>query len=414
MGGGARPPRPGTLLPRAVPAYTGGAMPTPSTPEEFLAECRALQGALRPHPTLARLRRTPGWPDLAARLAWVLSEVRRFSPAPAAAPPAPGGGPLRAVHWNIEKANRGPAVQAALCTHPRLRGADVVLLNEVDLGMARSGNRDVAAALAGALGLHAAWAPMFLETTAGRDDDPRLAAGIENREGLLGLAVLARWPLGEVRIVELPSPQRVQFDVERMYGRHVGLAVEVLRPGAPFVAVSTHLEVHRTRAHRTVEMRTLLEALRGERRPVALAGDLNAHTLDRGGLRNATRAALALLLAPEESLERRFRRPYEGPAREGLFEELGAAGFEWEPFNDPAPTLALRLDRVPEVRGLARLGGPLLRPALARMERRARLKLDWFAGRGWAGGRGGTVEELGGPAGASDHAPIVAELAPHR
>jgi endonuclease/exonuclease/phosphatase family metal-dependent hydrolase len=44
------------------------------------------------------------------------------------------------------------------------------------------------------------------------------------------------------------------------------------------------------------------------------------------------------------------------------------------------------------------------------IERRAALRLDWVAGRGWTGGSGRTVLELGGPGLASDHAPIVSEL----
>jgi hypothetical protein len=49
---------------------------------------------------------------------------------------------------------------------------------------------------------------------------------------------------------------------------------------------------------------------------------------------------------------------------------------------------------------------------LAHAERRARLRLDWFAGRGWHGGHGSTVPGLDGPGLASDHAPLVAEFRP--
>ena len=103
--------------------------------------------------------------------------------------------------------------------------------------MARSGNRDVAADLARALGRHGVSAPLFLEHTSGRHDDVRMAASRENQEALFGVAMLSRWPIAEARIVELPSPERIQFDVERMTGRHVALVATIERPGAPFVAV---------------------------------------------------------------------------------------------------------------------------------------------------------------------------------
>ncbi|HEY2954863.1 MAG TPA: endonuclease/exonuclease/phosphatase family protein [Candidatus Eisenbacteria bacterium] len=375
----------------------------------LIAESRALKRALDTFPTLAALRASSDWPALDARLERVLSMVRCASPRGAPRPPRDPAR-LKAVHWNIEHGNRYPEVESALATHPDLREADLVLLNEVDLGMARSGNRDVAADLGEALGLYSAWTPLFLECTSGRDEDPGRAAGRQNEEALFGLALLSRYPLGAVRAIELSRSTALQFDVERMYGRYVALIAEIERPGAPFVAVSTHLEVHRTRARRAQQMRVLLGALDGEQRPVALGGDFNSHTFDRGLRLSPLAGAAVLLLLPGGALAERLVRPDRGPAREPLFDHLRGAGFEWERFCDGAPTLQLRFERLGEVRALP----PPLRSAgrrvLAWAERRARLRLDWFAGRGWHGGRGFTVRGLDGPGQASDHAPLAAEF----
>lgn len=376
----------------------------------LLAECRALQAAVAAHPTLAALESAPDWPQLEARLATLLGTVHRTDPG---RPVAPAADPsrVRLVQWNIEHGNWYPQVESALLAHPELAGADVITLDEIDLGCARAGNRDVAADLARALGMHAAWAPLFLETTVGRDDDPRMAAGRTNEEGLFGIAVLSRWPLGEARIVELPSPRRLQFELERMIGRHGALIVEVLRPGAPFVAVAAHLEVHRTRAHRADQMRAIVDALASERRPVAIAGDFNTHTFDRGLWHSALHGASALLLYPGALLRRRLLHPDEGFAHEPLFDELRRGGFAWAPYVDFAPTLQLRFDRLEE---LQMLPGPLHALAdrvLGWAVRRGALRLDWICGRGWRGGSGRTVHGLDGRDLAADHAPIVADLA---
>jgi len=373
------------------------------------AESRALKRALDAYPTLEALRDSSAWPSLRTRLERWLSTVRRQA---APAPPAPAADPerLQVVHWNIEHGNEYERIAAALLAHPELRQADLVTLNEVDLGMARSGNRDVARDLGAALGLHGAWAPLFLETTSGRDDDPRTAAGRENEEALFGLALLSRFPIGEVRNVELPSPEALQFDLERMFGRHIGLIAVIERPGAPFVAVATHLEVHRTRAHRAAQIRTLLEALRGETGPVVLAGDFNSHTFDRGLWHTSLSGALALALSPDRALERRLTHPDRGGLREPLFDELERAGFGWERLNDYAPTLQLRFARLDEVRKLPAPLRRTTRRVLEWAERRGRLRLDWIAGRGWRGGSGNTVRGLDGPGAASDHAPLVAWL----
>jgi len=393
-------PAPGTSHPPRDPAR--------------VAETRAVLAELARFPTIAARRAAPDAAALDARLAALLDVVRLHVPA---APPAPPADPavLHVAHWNIEHGNWFDQVQAGLCTHAALAGADVVLLNEVDLGCARAANRDVTAALADALGLHAAFTPMFVESTLGRDDDVRCAAGRENEESLVGLAVLSRWPFGAVRLVPLPGPEAIQFDVERMAGRFVGLVCEVLHPVRPFVAVSVHLEVHRARAHRETQMRQLLAALSGETRPVVLAGDFNSHTFDRGLWHSTWSGALPLVTWPAAPLRARLTRPDRGPNREGVFDALDSAGFAWAPFTDFEPTLDVRFERLDELRTLPAPLQALVRRGLGWLERRARLRLDWIAARGFAADsrahRGETARGLDGPGRASDHAPIAARIA---
>ena len=375
----------------------------------LVAESHALARAIERYRTLDALHAAPEWPELSARLARVLGALRCYRPA-APPPPAKPDAPLKVVQWNIEHGNWYEQVETALLKHPQLAGADVLMFNEIDLGMARAGNRDVAGDLAQALGFYGVWTPLFLETTVGRDDDPRMAAGGTNQESLFGLAILSRWPFGEVRVVPLPSPLELQFDLERMYGRHVALIAEVQRPGAPFLAVSAHLEVHRTRAHRDAQVKEIVEALRDEKRPIVFAGDWNTHTFDRGLWHTPFTGGASLLTWPTRALRSRLLRPDRGRLREPLFDRLRAHGFEWERWVDYEPTLELRLDRLDEVNALPQwLRVAAARP-LAWAERRGRLRLDWFAGRGWRGGRGRTVHGLDGPGRASDHAPIVAEF----
>jgi len=375
----------------------------------YLAECRSLVEAVRPFSSLKEMLASPRWVELCPRFEALLRVVRRWSP-PVEPAPARAADRVAIVQWNIEHGNWYGQVETALSAHPELAGADVIALEEVDLGCARAGNRDVAFDLAAALGMHAAWAPLFLETTLGRDDDVRMAAGRGNEEGLFGIALLSRWPLGEARLIELPSPRTMQFDVERMVGRHAALAVEVRHPSRPFVAIAAHLEVHRTRGHRAAQVRVIASAMAREKRPVMLAGDFNTHSFDRGLWHTPLQGAVALLVMPGGALRERLRRPDRGHAHEPLFDVLREAGFEWEPFADFAPTLHLREERLEE---LHLLPAPVRVPARSLLNwavHRGALRLDWICGRGWSGGSGHTVHGLDGHGLASDHAPIVAEL----
>ncbi len=386
----------------------------PSRSAERLAETRALQTAFARFPTIEALRASAEGPRLAERAAALLDVVHLHAPAT----PPPGAAEaatLRVVHWNIEHGNWYEQVETALREHAVLSTADVVMLNEVDLGCARAGNRDVTADLADALGFHAAFTPMFIESTLGRDDDEACAAGLANEESLVGVSVLSRWPIGDVRLVPLPGPEAIQFDLERMVGRFVALVCEVLHPEAPFLAVSVHLEVHRARVHREQQMGALMAALEVEQRPIVLAGDFNSHTFDRGLWNSTWSSAVPLLTWSDRALGERFTRPDRGPHREGVFDALASAGFSWSEFSDHAPTLDVRFNRLDEVK---QLPGPLqrlTRSGLDWLERRARLRLDWIAARSFVAAgpapSGATALGLDGPGRASDHAPIAASLA---
>ncbi len=378
----------------------------------LVSEARALRAAFADFPTLAALHAAPRWPEWAARLEALLATTRRHDAGTDS--PTPSDDTIHVAHWNVEHGNRFEAIAEALTTHPRLAAADVLTLNEVDLGMARSGNRDVAGELARQRGLHAVWAPLFLEGTRGRDDDALTAVADDNHESLFGLAVLSRWPLGPARVQPLPGPARELFDRERMLGRFVALHVEVQHPVTPFVVATAHLEVHRTRAHRAQQMREVLATLAPESRPIVLTGDWNTHTFDRGTPGAVLAASSALLAWPGPALEQRFTRPDRGPHAEPLFAELARAGFAWEPHHDAAPTLQMRFSRLGEVHAMPAPLRAFVSRGLRRAERRARLRLDWIATRGFTAVAPGpcTVTGLDGPGRASDHAPILTALRP--
>jgi len=96
---------------------------------------------------------------------------------------------VRVVQWNREKGIRLDEVLRQLETDEVLRWADVLLLNEADHGMIRSGNRHIAQCLAQALGMNMAFGTSCLELTQGVGAELALAG--ENRESLQGNAVLA-------------------------------------------------------------------------------------------------------------------------------------------------------------------------------------------------------------------------------
>lgn len=119
---------------------------------------------------------------------------------------------LRIVSFNIEFARRIDGAIALLASDPALRGADVMLLQEMDA----AGTQRVASAL----GMWYVYYPAIFHRRTGRD---------------FGNAVLSRWPIVDDAKLMLPHPSR--------YARtHRSATAATLRVGALRVRVySTHL-----------------------------------------------------------------------------------------------------------------------------------------------------------------------------
>ncbi len=383
-----------------------------------------VRARLRQHATLRELRADPFWErEGTGVLAW-LSALHAGAPgegrgprasACRAAPPA-AHSVLRVVHWNIFKGIALEAILAALRDDPELRDPDVLLLNEVDVGMARSGNRHIAAELGAQLGMHWAFAPSYLELTKGPGAEA-LVPG-ENEVGLHGVAVLTRQMPLALAAVDLPECfDMYAFEEKRLGGRRLLLAV---LPGNLMVG-SLHLEVRGRPTCRAHQMKTALEGITAlERREeglgrrvarVLLGGDLNTHTFTRGSLACAARGLARILSHSRGGLVAQLMEPWRG-GREPLFRELQAAGFAWESLNDRRPTASEILGRVEELERLPSWARALLVAGLG--PRRLPLRLDWFCGRGiTAPAKGcavGTVGELPRERTPSDHLPLVIEI----
>lgn len=169
--------------------------------------------------------------------------------------------PLKIAAWNV---NRGywPKDQAAL-----LQDCDVWLLNEVDNGMARTGNRDVAAEMAD--GRHHIFATEFVELGLGNDAERRRFKGLKNDAAQHGNAVVSRYPIGRWDCLHFDTSNRwMGSDQPRIGGR---MALGALIEGIWFFAC--HLENRTTPYGRAEQMRRLCEML--PEGPVVLGGDFN-------------------------------------------------------------------------------------------------------------------------------------------
>lgn len=181
--------------------------------------------------------------------------------------------------WNVERC-LFPADTAA-----RLGAVapDVVLLSEVDHGMARTAQRHTTAEIAEALGMVYAFGVEFHELDLGGATERAYCLDDFNALGWHGNAILSSVPFEAVTLIRLDdhghwfsADSGADPDQPRLGGR---MAIAAIVPTAqgPICVVSTHLESNAGPAHRHAQFEILLTAVEAfaPGLPVLIGGDLN-------------------------------------------------------------------------------------------------------------------------------------------
>lgn len=255
---------------------------------------------------------------------------------------------LRVAEWNVERGLEYDALEAVfsdsakfeamidaekfpegsekraeiLREAEKLRRADVIILNEVDLGIKRTDYRNIAADLAAKLKMNYAFGVQFVELSpvhfsqnpkAETDAEKQLSEAIKvdpaRYKGLHGIAVLSRFPLENVRLVPFVNQPYDWYKGEkngasllekgkrklseaifleqtlrevRRGGRTTLLAeiADAKFPGGRVTIAATHLENRTKSKNRVNQLKELLGTIKNINHPVVLAGDMNTSSAD--------------------------------------------------------------------------------------------------------------------------------------
>ncbi len=255
---------------------------------------------------------------------------------------------IRVAHWNIERGLEFEGLVAAFESEEKmvrlidsskfpvgsdarqrifeqarmLREADIIILNEVDWGLKRSGYQNVAADLAARLGMNYAFGVEFVELSpvhlsrtsvshARKDKDILELVKIDGDryKGLHGSAILSRFPLENVRLIPFKHQPYDWFSDEkrgisfvekarrklvktiflenalrevRRGGRTMLIADinDSRLPSGRATIVATHLENRTSPRKRQLQLNELLGTIKNIRNPVIVAGDMNTSTTD--------------------------------------------------------------------------------------------------------------------------------------
>ncbi|MFY9222278.1 MAG: endonuclease/exonuclease/phosphatase family protein [Blastocatellia bacterium] len=285
---------------------------------------------------------------------------------------------LRLVHWNIERGKHLEAIIELFNADPILQFADIISLNEVDLGMNRTQNRNIAFELGQRLGMHTVYIPEYLELTKGIGEELTLAG--ENKEALHGNAILSRYPILAVHSVRLPSCFDTYQFSEKRFGERVALIVEIEVNKQIIYLVNTHLEVRNTPKCRAKQFQSILQALEKlPLRPTIIAGDLNVGTFKRGNFYYSFLGFLRLVFNSPEKLAYELRHPEK---YEPLFDYAKKHGFAFEAYNDDLVTCATSITGVDEAKEMPTFLQSRIDRRLAPYNNRLEFRLDYIFARG--------------------------------
>mmetsp|Transcript_20341 Transcript_20341/g.32021 ORF Transcript_20341/g.32021 Transcript_20341/m.32021 type:complete len:671 (+) Transcript_20341:283-2295(+) len=154
-----------------------------------------------------------------------------------------GGRLLNVVEFN---AGRG---KHWLESSELLKDADVIILNEMDIGMARSDQQHTARLMAYHLGMNYAWGLEFVELTLGDEGDRKnIDPNEQNTHGLHGNAILSKFAISNVTIFRYnvgsyfsDKPNRVNAGgLERRLGGRMIMLGRIMVNGVAIVIGSTH------------------------------------------------------------------------------------------------------------------------------------------------------------------------------
>jgi endonuclease/exonuclease/phosphatase family metal-dependent hydrolase len=345
------------------------------------------------------------WAQIGAEVERVCGAVETFEDARS----KPLGGRVRVVAWNIQRGRRYDALLRALREDPLLKSADVLLLSEVDVGMARSQNRHVARELAAALGMNGAFGVSYLVL---EDDWGENPDGAHNQLALAGTAVLSRAPIDAVENVDVPELRDKFSSSEKRLGKKRALVCRISSLKGPLTVAACHLDSNASPAGRALQLDAIVNS--GERMakggPLLVGGDLNTTTYDLAGAAALAKNLLhKLFITGFRETINQYMTPelrYEKP----VFEVLRAHDLAVDEFNDRAHgTLHFDINDEYAIQKTRKLVGGLLTRFLAYKLKpwngRVPARLDWFAGRGLVPLASFTVEND-----ASDHAAIVVDV----
>ena len=183
--------------------------------------------------------------------------------------------------WNVERC----LFPSESADHLAPHAPAIVLLSEMDSGMARTGQKNTSADMGAALGMAYAYGVELYELGLGGETERDFCTDDFNLRGWHGNAILSSVPFEALTLIRLDQKghwfctgaQSAGDTGQPRLGGRMAVAAVVRAETGPLCVVSTHLESNAQAPHRHAEFARLLDAIDqfAPDMPVLIGGDLN-------------------------------------------------------------------------------------------------------------------------------------------
>lgn len=223
-----------------------------------------------------------------------------------------------------QKLNRFLQIETILEQRIKFIKADIIVLQEMEIGMKRSGYLNAAKEIASTLGMNYTYAPQYLEVDPvqlglekiyheeGEVDEEATNYFLENKDlykGVFGSAVLSRYPIKNVVLFPLENqgydwyygeePNTTFLEKTRRFGSKIAFKNEITRemkvggrhffrvdlevpdiPGKTLTIINIHLEIKCLPEAREKQITEILSYIKEIKNPVIVLGDFNSAPVD--------------------------------------------------------------------------------------------------------------------------------------
>lgn len=182
--------------------------------------------------------------------------------------------PFNVSAWNLERC----LFVEDSAAHVEKSEPAVVLLSEMDNGMARTAQRHTTADLASAMRMAYAYGVEFLEMGLGSDTERGFCRDSINEKGFHGNGLVSSVPIEQPFMIRLLGERLWRNDADQpRIGERCAVGGLISTEAGPFVAVSVHLESATTAAYRERQTKELIDEIEAAfpALPILIGGDLN-------------------------------------------------------------------------------------------------------------------------------------------